>query len=144
MKKVFARLLLGLVFVLTLTLSACGDKGGTFYPTNEEMKANLEKSGYTVEVCDDTNKHEFFVSFSSMVDGTAIKAVNGNDYIYFFRLTEAWRCDTVYDALEDNCQNYNSLVKIENDEKFGNIVYCGTKNAIDAAGIKVVDVKVNV
>ncbi len=44
--------------------------------------------------------------------------------------------------MEKNCENYNSLVKIENDEKFGNIVYCGTENAIDAAGIKVVKVKV--
>lgn len=143
MKKVIASLLLVLVFFFAFALSACGDdKDGTYYPTNEEMKTNLENSGYTVEVYDDINYHEFFVMFSSIIDGTLIKAVKGDEYIYFFRLTEAWRCDTVCDVLEKKCENYNSLVKIENDEKFGNVVYCGTVKAIKASGIKVVKVKV--
>lgn len=143
MKKAVASMLLGLLFILTLfSLSGCVDKGGTYYPTNEEMKTDLENNGYTVEVYDDINHHEFFVEFSSIINGTSVKAVKGNDYIYFFRPTDSWRCDTVYDTLKENCKNYNSLVKIENDEKFGNIVYCGTKQAIKDAGITVVDVKV--
>lgn len=132
-----------LMAIIALTLTACGDdKNGTYYPTNEEMKTNLENKGYTVEVCDDINYHEFFEMFSSIIDGTLIKAVKDNDFIYFFRLTDSWRCDTVYDILNEKCENYDTLVKIENDERFGNIVYCGTENAISASGITVVKVKV--
>lgn len=143
MKKTFITIMACLMAIVALTLTACGDdKNGTYYPTNEEMKINLVKNGYDVEVCDDINYCEFFVEFSSIVDGTLIKAVKDNDYIYFFRLTDSWRCDTVYNTLSEKCENYDSLVRIENDEKFGNIVYCGTTNAISASGIKVVKVKV--
>ncbi|MDE5562710.1 MAG: hypothetical protein K2J01_04100 [Clostridiales bacterium] len=143
MKKAFITIMACLMAVVALTLTACDDGiNGTYYPTNEEMKTNLENNGYTVEVCDDLNYHEFFETFSSIVDGTLIKAVKGNDYIYFVRVTESWRCDTVYKVLNEKCMNYDTLVKIENDEKFGNIVYCGTTKAIRAAGINVVKVSV--
>lgn len=128
--------------IVAITLTACDDNNGTYYPTNEEMKANLEKKGYSVEVYDDITSHEFFIMFSSVIEGTLVKAVKGNDYIYFFRLTDPWRCDTVYSILNEKCENYNSLVKIENDEIFGNIVYCGTETAIKASGIKVVKVEI--
>ncbi|MCM1130668.1 MAG: hypothetical protein NC310_01355 [Roseburia sp.] len=143
MKRVF--IFASILFVLTLALCACGDdKGGTYYPTNEEMQIKLANNGYEVEICGNINYHEFFVMFSSNIDGTLVEAVKDTEYIYFFRLTDSWRCDIVYDILEEKCKNYNSLVKIENDEKFGNIVYCGTEQAIKDAGIKIVDVKVEV
>lgn len=145
MKKTLITILACLMAFVTLTMTACtDDTSGTYYPPNEEMKTNLESKGYTVEVYDDINYHEFFIMFSSIVDGTLIKAVKDKEYIYFFRLTDSWRCDTVYDILKEKCDNYNSLVKIENDEKFGNIVYCGTENAINASGIRKVEVKVEV
>lgn len=142
MKKTFITVLACLIAILTLTLTACDNKSGTYYPTNEELKTNLESNNYTVEVYEDINYHEFFVTFDSLVDGTLIKAAKDNDYIYFFRLTDSWRCDMVYNILNEKCENYDLLVKIENDGKFGNIVYCGTENAISASGIKVVKVKV--
>lgn len=40
-----------------------------------------------------------------------------------------------YSLLEETHPDYN-------DEKFGNIVYCGTANAVNDSGIKVVKVKV--
>lgn len=144
MRKVFVRLLVSILFLLTFALTACGDEDGIYYPSNEEMKVNLESKGYTVEDYNDINYHEFFLQFSSLIEGTLVKAVKDNDYIYFFRLINSWRCETVYDIMYENCENYNSLVKIENDKKFGNIVYCGTKNAISDAGINVVKVNVSV
>lgn len=119
--------------ILTLTLTACGDdKNGTYYPQNEEMKTNLEKGGYTVTVTTDLGDK----------NGTRLSAKKDNEYIEFYWLDNAEDCEYFYNLLEENHTNYNSLVKIENDEKFGNIVYCGTENAISVSGIKVVEVKV--
>jgi predicted small lipoprotein YifL len=141
MKKIFTSILLGLLFVLTFTLSACGNKGETYYPTNEEMKTNLEKSGYAVTLeqdlmDDDGNRHY----------GTLISANKDSEgeYLHFYRFDNATSCEYYYNYLEQNFEKYNSLVKIENDEEFGNLVYCGTAQAIKDAGITVVDVKVKV
>lgn len=145
MKKALILFVASILLVLAFAVSACSDdNGGTYYPTNEEMKNNLEEKEYTVEVYENINYHKFFIAISAYYDGTLIEAVKGDDYIYLFRLNNYEQCDAVYAILEANCTNYNSLVKIENDEKFGNIVYCGTANAISAAGIKVVNVDVKV
>lgn len=135
MKKVFTSLLLGLLVVLTFALSACSDdKGGTYYPTWEEMQTSLENGGYIVTVTFDLeDKSEIHLS-----------ATKDNEYIEFYWLDDAADYNYFYSLLEVKYTDYNSLVKIENDEKFGNIVYCGTKNAVNSAGIKVVAVKVKV
>lgn len=134
MKKVFVSLFVGILLALTLTLCACSDKGGTYYPDDSEMKTNLENGGYTVTV-----------TFNSAdKSGTHLSATKGNDYIEFYWLDDAADCEYFYNLLEETHADYNSLIKIENDEKFGNIVYCGTENAVNAAGIRVVDVKVKV
>lgn len=145
MKKTLITILAYLMAILTITLTACGDdKNGTYYPTNEEMKTNLESSGYVVtlyqDLTDNNNNHH---------DGTLLFASKSREneqeeYLYFYRFKNANSCEYYYNSLGQNCENYNSLVKIENDEKFGNIVYCGTENAISASGIKVVEVKVKV
>lgn len=45
MKKILITILACLMAILTLTLTACGDdKNGTYYPTINEMSANLEKT----------------------------------------------------------------------------------------------------
>ena len=124
-----------IMVILTLMLTACGDdKNGTHYPTNEEMKTNLENDGYTVVVTNDLDGK----------NGTYLSAKKDNEYIDFYWLDNVEDCEYFYNLLEENHTNYNSLVKIENDDKFGNIVYCGTENAISASGIKVVDIKVKV
>ena len=133
MKKTFITILACIMFILTLTLTACNDdKNGTYYPQNEEMKTNLENGGYTVSVTTDLGDK----------NGTHLSATKGNEYIEFYWLDNAEDCEYFNILLEENHTNYNSLVKIENDEKFGNIVYCGTENAISISGIKVVKVKV--
>ncbi|MCM1439151.1 MAG: hypothetical protein NC131_08095 [Roseburia sp.] len=135
MKKIFVSLFASILLVLTFTLCACGDdKGGTYYPTYDEIQTNLENGGYTVTVTFDLeDKGEIHLS-----------ATKDKEYIEFYWLDNAVDCDYFYNLLEAIHTDYNSIVKIENDEKFGNIVYCGTENAVHAAGIKVVDVKVKV
>lgn len=135
MKRIFVSLFASILLVLTLAVCACGDdKGGTYYPTYDEMQTSLENGGYTVTVTFDLeDKSE-----------THLSAAKDNEYIEFYWLDDAADCDYFYNLLEAIHTDYNSLVKIGNDEKFGNIVYCGTENAVNAAGIKVVDVKVKV
>lgn len=133
MKKLFTAILVCILSVLSLSLMACNDnKNGTYYPKSDEMRTNLEKGGYTVTVTTDLADK----------NGTQLSATKDNEYIYFYWLDNAKDCGYFYNLLEKNHTNYNSLVKIENDEKFGNLVYCGTANAITVAGIKVVTVKV--
>jgi predicted small lipoprotein YifL len=141
MKKVFTSILLGLLFILIFTLSACGDKGETYYPTNEELKTNLEKNGYVV-----TLEQDFTDNDGNRHYGTLISTNNDSkgEYLYFYRFENATSCEYYYSLLGQTCKDYNSLVKLENDEKFGNLVYCGTTQAIKDAGITVVDVKVKV
>lgn len=139
MKKVLVSILL----TLTVALSACGNaKNGTYYPTNEEMKDNLENNGYVVTLYqnltdNDGNRHN-----GTLVVASKDSDVEQKEYLYFYRFDSANSCEYFYNSLEQTCENYNSLVKIENDKKFGNIVYCGTENAVNSAGIKVVNVKV--
>lgn len=136
MKKVFTSFLFGLLFVLTFALSACGDQNGTYYPNNSEMKTNLEKCGYTVEISGNEYEHCGY---------TYLYAYNeNNEYIKFYWFDGASAVQHFEELLENENNNYDKLVGIQNDEKFGNIVYCGTEKAIDDAGIIIVDVKVNV
>lgn len=134
MKKLLVAVLICLLSLFALQLAACGVDDGTYYPKSDEMKTNLENSGYTVNVTTDlTDK-----------SGTFLSAIKESEYLYFYWLDNAEDCAYYCNLLEENHPDYNSLVKIENDEKFGNIVYCGTENAVNASGIKVVKVKVNV
>ncbi|MDE5765940.1 MAG: hypothetical protein K2I17_02080 [Clostridia bacterium] len=135
MKKAFTTIVACIIAILTLTLTACSDdKNGTYYPTNEEIQTNLENAGYTT--C--------FTDSQTGWGGYAIKDEDENEYIYFCRPKTKDDCEYYYNLYEKNCKNYDVIVKIENDKKFGNIVYCGTENAISASGIKVVEVKVKV
>lgn len=135
MKKIFVSLFASILLIFTLTLCACGDdKSGTYYPTNEEMKANLENGGYNVAVTIDLGDK----------NGTHLSATKENEYIEFYWLDNAADCDYFYKVLEEFYPDCHSLVQIENDAKFGNIVYCGTEDAVNVAGIKIVNVKVKV
>ena len=150
MKKIFITIFACLMAILTLTLTACGDDGG-YYPTNEEMKTNLEKQGYVVTIFNDLSASGMGEeSLRGDVDGTLLTATKSReidgvvttDFLYIYRLDESSYCDYYYGALENYFEDYDSLVKIENDKKFGNIVYCGTENAISASGIKTVEVNI--
>lgn len=144
MKKVFAGIVTSLLLILTFVLSACGDGDGTYYPPNEEMKTNLENSGYVVTLYQDLTDNDGNRHGGTLLFASKAREGEAEEYLYFYRFDNAASCEYYFDALENNCKNYNSLVIIENDEKFGNIVYCGTENAINTAGIKVVKTDVTV
>lgn len=145
MKRIFVSLFAGILLVFTLIFCACGgDKGGTYYPNNSEMKANLESNGYVVTISQDLSDNEGNPHAGTLLYASKSSENEQEEYLYFYRFDHADSCDYYYTAMERECENYHSLVKIENDGQFGNIVYCGTENAVNAAGIKVVDVKVKV
>lgn len=137
MKKSVIAIIICLTLVFALSFTACNEEeNGTYYPDNSEMKTNLETRGYDVTISTDL--------FGVNAGGISLSATKDGDYIYFFWLNDGVDCAYVYEYLEYYCENYNSLVKITNDEQFGNIVYCGTESAVNDAGIKVVNVKVDV
>lgn len=132
MKKIVSVIILCIVIIFTLSLTACKENKGTYYPKSDEMKNNLENGGYAVTVTTNLGNKS----------GTYLSATKESEYIYFYWLDNAEDCEYFYNLLEENHTDYNSLVKIENDDKFGNLVYCGTENAVNIAGVKVVTVKV--
>lgn len=133
MKKVLVSIIACIIFVFVLA-ECNNDTEGTYYPTDGEMKNNLENGGYSVTVTTDLDGRA----------GTRLSAKNGVEYIEFYWLVNSADCDYFYNLLEETYPDSNHLVQIANDEKFGNIVYCGTENAVEAAGIRVVKVNVKV
>lgn len=144
MKKLSALLCAICALLLSFGLAACGECGGTYYPPNEKMKTNLEKDGYAVTLYQDLSDSEGNHHGGTLLYASKSRENESEEYLYFYRFENSASCEYYYNSLEKTCKSYNALVTIENDEKHGNIVYCGTNNAIDAAGIKVVKVDVNV
>lgn len=145
MKKIFLTIFACLMAILVLTLTACDkDKNGTYYPTNEEMKTNLESNGYFVETYPNVYMFDGENGETVRYIADTVRATNSDDYICFCRIDKAQACDYYFNVLRDTYPDAEVFVRIENDKNFGNIVYCGTENAINASGIKIVEVKVNV
>lgn len=144
MKKVIISFLVSILTIISFAVSACGydNKDGTYYPANEEMKANLENVGYSVVIYQDLSDNDGNHHDGTLLFASKSREGEQEEYLYFYRLENANSCEYYYSSMEQNCKDYNSLVKIVNDEKFGNLVYCGTENAVNAAGIKVVKVKI--
>jgi len=132
MKKFSAIFLISLLLVSAFVLTACGgDNDGTYYPTNEEIEENLSNAGYVT-------------LFHDSQTGYGGYGQKNDEYIYFCRPKTESDCEYYYNLYKDNCKDYDVLVKIENDKKYGNVVYCATNNALNDAGIKVVNVEVKV
>lgn len=136
MKKTFLYFSAGIIFILAFVLSACGEQGsGTYYPDKAEMTQNMQTKGYT------TYSTNWLVG-----EGTGIffSAERGDDYIKVYWLDDAADCEVCYHELEESYSACEVLVQIQNDEKWGNIVYCGTSAAVEDSGIRIVKVNVNV
>lgn len=145
MKKILSTTILCLITILALTFAACqDDKNGTYYPSTEEIKINLESNDYVVTLYQDLSDSNGNTHKGTFLFASKDRENKQEEYIYFYRFDNASSCQYYYELLEKNCKNYNSLVKLENDEKFGNIVYCATENAVNDAGIKVIKVDVDV
>ena len=140
MKKSFITVLICLMAILTFTLTACGDdNNGTYYPTLNEMKSNLDKNGYIIDYAIGERNSD---GKGYVVD--SLFATKGDDYIRFYWIEDSAHCKVYYDKLQESHPDCPHFVLIENDERFGNIVYCGTEKAVNDAGIKVVKVDVDV
>lgn len=125
-----------IISILSLMLAACTqNEQGTYYPNSIEMKENLENKGYTVSVTND---------FDKKYTGTYLLATKDNDFIEFYWLDEVEAADYFKKKTEEKHKKYDRCVSIENDSEFGTLVFCATNPASDAAGINIVDVKVNI
>lgn len=134
-----------LIFVtiaIVFTLCACGgEKNGTYYPNFEEMKSKLNESGYTLS----TSSPDLPGDISDVrYTGSYLSATKGEEYIIFYWLNEADAVDHFAKRIEESGVSYNKFITLKNDEKFGSLICCGTEKAIEDAGIRIVDVKVNV
>ena len=137
MKKILNGLLLiSLIVAICACFTACTDKDtDTDIPTSSEMQINLEEAGYAVTLSNE---------LGSDYSGTHLTAKKENEYVEFYWLDNPEACDYFYNLLDELYPNSSKLVEMENDEKFGNIVFCGSELAINASGIKIVNAKVNV
>ena len=140
MKKVLASLVASILLIFVFVISACeDDKNGTYYPTLEEMRINLENNGFLTNIAVGERNSE---GSGYVVD--SVSASKGEDYIIFYWIENSAHCEVYYNKLIELHPDCSNFVLIVNDEKFGNIVYSGTANAISAAGIKVVNIDVKV
>lgn len=132
MKKVFS---LGiLLLVLSFSLVGCTkEENSTYYPSNSEMQRNLEQSGYEVLVENDSNEDYI---------GTHLYAIKKDEYIEFYRLDDGRLIDDISKKLESQYNNCEKFVSMKDDNKYGSLVFCGTKTAVADSGIKIVDVKI--
>lgn len=145
MKKLLVAFYGCLISVFIFCFAACGvDEGGTYYPDNSDMKVNLENNGYVVTLYQDLSDNDGYRHGGTLLYASRTREYGKEEYLYFYRFENVASCDYYFEAMEKDCENYNVLVKLENDKKFGNIVYCGTTDAVDAAGIKAVNVNLKV
>lgn len=140
MKKIFAILI---AVSLISMLCACGDqeKGGTYYPDLEEMRSDLNAKGYTVTA---TSRGLLGDGSDAQYTGSYLSATKGEEHLIFYWLDEADAVGYFAKQIEQSGVSYNKFVTLADDEEFGSLICCGTEKAIEDAGIRIVDVKVNV
>ena len=121
--------------IMLLAFASCTEKeAGTYIPTRDEMENNLCDAGYEY----------ITISYITRIDGyciTRLSIEKDSEYMEFYWLYTSEQCDTYYNELNEKYPDCDILVKMVNDEKYGCIVFCGTQSAIDAAGIRIVEVE---
>ena len=132
----FVSMLMGCIMLLVF--AGCTEKEtGTYIPTRNEIENNLADAGY----------ESIAITNIMRIDGYCITQLSGEkdgEYMAFYWLYTPEQCDTYYDELNEKYPDCDILVKMVNDEKYGCIVFCGTQSAIDAAGIRIANVKVDI
>lgn len=125
MKKYMVLFITG---ALCLALAACGK--GTYFPSSDAMQKNLEAAGYTVAVTDD---------LEGGLAGTHLSAVKGGDYLEFYWLDNGGSVESLSHELKAAYPDHETFVSMEDDEKFGSLIFCGTSRAAADAKIEIVD-----
>ena len=104
-------------------LTACGQD--TVIPDNDTIQENLRAEKYIVNI-----------SSQDIDGGSLISAISGSEYLKFVRVNSADECTRLYEVLTNANPDAEVSWQVTNDEAFGNIIICGTKAAVKAAGIK--------
>lgn len=116
------------VCAAALLFSGCGEKTSVI-PDTAAVEASLQSANYVVTVS------------SQDVDGKVLSAKKGSDFLTYYKLDHAEDCDRLYDVVVSANPDADVSCKYTNDENFGNVIICGTKEAVKTAGIKIVKVK---
>lgn len=113
-----------------LLFAGCGEKSSVI-PDRTEMQSNLQAENYVVSVSTED------------VDGVMLTAKSGKDFLAFYQLDKAEDCERLYEVVTKANPDAEQSCMYVDDAEFGNVIICGTKSAIKAAGIKLVkgDVK---
>ena len=116
------------VCAAALLMTGCGDQQSVI-PDQTTVQNSLQSENYVVTI----SKQD--------VDGQALTAKKGSDFLAYYKLDTAEECDRLYDVVVNANPDADRTCKYTNDEAFGNVIICGTDGAIKAAGIKIVKVK---
>ncbi len=120
--------------LIAILMCGCGTNrkhNGTYYPDFAEMKTNLSKEGYSITDATSTSE-----------DGETISYINASKedaFIEFYWLNNDAQVEYHRDELEQSGKSYDRLISMSGDEKFGSFVCAGTKQALDDAGIQIVE-----
>lgn len=123
-KRIFA----ALCAASMLMSAGCGSKSSVI-PDNGTIESNLRENKYTVSTS------------TQDMDGTMISAISGSENLTFLRLNSSEECNRLYDVVVNANPNAEVTYKYADDAEFGNVIICGTKDAVKAAGITIVKVK---
>lgn len=117
------------VCAAALLFAGCGEKSSVI-PDRTTMQSNLQAENYVVSVSTED------------VDGMMLTAKSGKDFLAFYQLDTAEDCERLYEIVTQANPDAEQSYQFTNDAEFGNVIICGTKAAIKAAGIKIVKGKV--
>ncbi len=115
-----------LVCVAALIFTACSNKNiRSVFPSRGEMESNLQRYGYTVEIATESDGRS----------GVFLSAVKYGEFLYFYWIDSEEDCKYFYNRLETDHPGLNCLSMSKNDGEHAYVVYCGTQNAVEAAGV---------
>lgn len=112
-----------------LFFTGCGNKQSVI-PSQAELQSSLKANNYVAEIS------------TQDVDGSVLSAKSGDNFLEVYRLNSAEECNRVYQVVSSANPNAEQLYQLTDDAEFGNVIICGTKEAVKQAGIKIVSVKV--
>lgn len=133
------RILLLLTVFALLALTGCTrSDSGTYYPSFEEMVKNLNDKGYTVST--------IVFDKDSDTPGKYLSAFKDDDFIDFYWLDRAEDVAACEASLRhrSTIPPYDRLISVSGDAKHGNLTFCATNQAMQDAGIRLDEAKVDV
>ena len=116
------------VCAAALLCSGCGEKQSVI-PELSAAQLSLQNANYVASLS------------AEEVDGKVLTAKKGSDFLAYYKLNSAEECDRLYDVVIGANPDADVSCKYTNDENFGNVIICGTKDALKTAGITIVKVK---